>query len=41
MGGAGIPRYRWRRYAKELAPIMDALGPYVERFGYERDDPAA
>jgi tetratricopeptide (TPR) repeat protein len=34
-------RYRWRRYAGQLAPIMSALEPYVERFGYQHHDPPA
>jgi hypothetical protein len=25
---------RWRRYAAELAPVLPALKPWVERFGY-------
>jgi hypothetical protein len=29
--GAG----QWRRYADQLAPVMDILAPWVERFGYE------
>jgi hypothetical protein len=28
--GAG----QWRRYRAELAPVMDILAPWVERFGY-------
>ena len=27
---------RWRRYDKQLAPILPILEPWVERFGYER-----
>ncbi len=28
---------QWRRYAKELAPILPILQPWVEKFGYPRD----
>jgi hypothetical protein len=28
-------RYRWRRYAGYLAPVIDVLRPYIEYFGYE------
>ncbi|HET7174559.1 MAG TPA: sulfotransferase [Gammaproteobacteria bacterium] len=28
-------RERWRRYAEELAPVMDSLQPFVEAFGYK------
>ena len=31
-------RYRWRRYAKHLAPVMDVLRPYIEYFGYDVED---
>lgn len=27
-------KYRWRRYAKELEPVMDTLQPFIEYFGY-------
>ena len=27
-------RYRWRRYAEQLAPVLDVLKPYIEYFGY-------
>jgi tetratricopeptide (TPR) repeat protein len=27
-------RYRWKRYRKFLAPILNLLEPYVERYGY-------
>ncbi|MEM7223131.1 MAG: sulfotransferase [Pseudomonadota bacterium] len=27
-------RYRWRAYARELAPVMAELAPYVNSFGY-------
>ncbi len=26
--------YRWKRYEKYLAPVMDKLAPHVEYFGY-------
>ena len=26
--------YRWKRYEKHLAPVMDTLAPHVEYFGY-------
>jgi len=26
--------YRWKRYARQLAPIMDMLGPFIDYFGY-------
>jgi tetratricopeptide (TPR) repeat protein len=29
-GGVG----RWRAYAPELAPVMESLAPWIERFGY-------
>lgn len=29
-----VARYRWRRYEKQLAPVMDILGPFIEAFGY-------
>jgi tetratricopeptide (TPR) repeat protein len=28
---------RWRAYAAELAPVREALAPWVERFGYRAD----
>ena len=28
---------QWRAYAAELAPVMDILAPWVERFGYSAD----
>jgi Tfp pilus assembly protein PilF len=31
--GAG----QWRRYRAELAPVLDILAPWVERFGYPAD----
>jgi tetratricopeptide (TPR) repeat protein len=31
--GAG----QWRRYAAELAPVMPVLAPWVEKFGYAKD----
>jgi hypothetical protein len=31
LGGVG----RWRPYGRELAPVLSALAPWVERFGYE------
>ncbi len=27
-------RYRWRRYAEHLRPVMATLAPYIEEFGY-------
>lgn len=27
-------KYRWKRYAKELEPMMPILRPYIEHFGY-------
>jgi hypothetical protein len=33
-------RYRWLRYAEQLAPIMGVLNPYIEYFGYEGRDPS-
>ena len=27
-------RYRWRRYAEQLEPIMEVLKPHIEYFGY-------
>jgi len=32
--------YRWRRYARPLAPLEQRLRPFVERFGYE-DEPCS
>ncbi len=26
--------YRWKRYEKHLAPVMDKLAPHIEYFGY-------
>jgi len=34
-------RYRWERYREQLAPYLPILQPYVERFGYSIDIPAA
>jgi len=28
-------RFRWRRYARQLEPILPVLGPLAERLGYE------
>jgi PhoPQ-activated pathogenicity-related protein len=28
---------RWRRYRDELAPLLPALEPFVEAFGYPED----
>lgn len=25
---------QWRRYAAQLAPVMEILEPWIERFGY-------
>ena len=30
-------RFRWRRYAAHLAPVMDTLAPFIEHFGYSRE----
>lgn len=27
-------KYRWKRYAREFAPVMATLAPFVEHFGY-------
>lgn len=27
-------RYRWKRYEKEFAPVMEVLQPFIEQFGY-------
>lgn len=27
-------KYRWKRYEKELEPVMETLRPFIERFGY-------
>ena len=27
-------KYRWKRYEKHLAPVMDKLAPHIEYFGY-------
>ncbi len=32
-------RYRWRRYADFLAPVMDVLKPHIEAFGYQQGEP--
>lgn len=29
-------RYRWQRYQKHLAPVLPALRPFIERFGYDQ-----
>lgn len=29
---------RWRRYERHLAPVLDVLRPWVDRFGYSLDD---
>lgn len=31
-------KYRWKRYARELEPIMGTLRPFIERFGYGNAD---
>ncbi len=31
-------KYRWKRYARELEPIMGNLRPYIEYFGYADAD---
>lgn len=31
-------RYRWKRYAKQLEPVMEALRPFIEYFGYEETE---
>jgi len=31
-------RYRWRRYAEQLEPVMGRLRPYIEYFGYGSPD---
>lgn len=28
-------RFRWKRYTRELEPVMDTLRPFIEYFGYE------
>lgn len=28
-------KYRWKRYAKQLEPVMETLRPYIQYFGYE------
>lgn len=33
-------RFRWRRYARHLAPVMDVLRPHMQHFGYQ-DVPAS
>jgi tetratricopeptide (TPR) repeat protein len=30
-------KYRWKRYAKQLEPVMETLRPYIEYFGYEEE----
>lgn len=30
-------RYRWRRYASQLAPVIPILKPWAERLGYETE----
>ncbi len=30
-------RYRWKRYAAQLNPVMDRLNPYIDSFGYSED----
>lgn len=30
-------RYRWRRYAKHLSPVLPILQPWAEKMGYETD----
>ncbi len=32
-------RYRWRRYAAALEPVMETLLPWIDGFGYAEDDP--
>ncbi|GAF80582.1 unnamed protein product, partial [marine sediment metagenome] len=32
-------RYRWGRYAEQLAPVMGVLKPYAEFFGYPTSPP--
>lgn len=32
-------RYRWKRYEKEFAPVMEALRPFIEDFGYSEQHP--
>jgi hypothetical protein len=27
-------KYRWKRYEREMAPIMPLLRPFIEYFGY-------
>jgi hypothetical protein len=27
-------KYRWRRYADRMRPVMPILRPYAEHFGY-------
>jgi tetratricopeptide (TPR) repeat protein len=31
-------KYRWKRYAKQLEPVMETLQPYIEYFGYEEKE---
>ncbi|HAN56137.1 MAG TPA: sulfotransferase, partial [Betaproteobacteria bacterium] len=28
-------KYRWRRYAKQMEPVMGTLRPFIEYFGYD------
>ncbi len=28
-------KYRWERYEKEFAPVIEVLQPFIEQFGYE------
>ncbi len=28
-------KYRWKRYARQLEPVMETLQPFIEYFGYE------
>ncbi len=30
-------KYRWKRYAQHLEPVMKTLSPYIKYFGYEED----
>ena len=31
-------RYRWKSYAKHLAPMIPRLRPYAEQLGYAMDE---
>jgi len=33
-------KYRWKRYARELEPVMATLKPFIERFGYDSSSDA-